>query len=213
MIKTVRLKESDITKRVQKDFTISYQQEYSFTVPELNIDFDFNIGFITGTSGSGKSLLLKQFGTEEIIEWFNDDAVCSHFNDYDDAVERLQAVGFNTVPQWLLPRRILSQGQGYRVDLARAIKSNIVRDEFTSTIDRSTAMGLCNSLQRYIRAKNLTNIVFAGVHQDIIPFLKPDWIYNTDNDTLTISANCYDILDLDKKVLSKKPFMEVNYAK
>jgi ABC-type ATPase with predicted acetyltransferase domain len=75
----------------------------------------------------------------------------------------------------------------------------MVRDEFTSTIDRNTAMGLCNSVQRYIRDKNLTNVIFAGVHQDVIPFLKPDWIYNTDERTLTINKDKYDMTVKDNK--------------
>lgn len=197
------LKESDITKKVQEAFTIEYKTEYEFIEHEVNIDFEYNIGFITGQSGSGKSLLLKKFGTEKIVEWNEDDAVCSHFKNYDDAVDRLQAVGFNSVPQWLLPRRILSTGQGYRVDLARSIKSFTVRDEFTSTIDRNTAMGLSNSLQKYIRQNKFKNIVFAGVHQDVISFLKPDWIYNTDDRTLTINKNNYNIEITDVV----KPFM------
>ena len=196
---TITLKESDITKEIQKMFTIKYQKEYTFNEHILNIDFPFNIGFITGQSGSGKSVLLKTFGTEDIIEWNDDDAVCSHFKNTTDAVERLQAVGFNSVPQWFLPRKALSQGQGYRVDLARSLHSNMVRDEFTSTIDRNTAMGLCNSIQRYIRTKKLTNIIFAGVHRDVIPFLKPDWIYDADTRTLTLNKDEYDMEIKDSK--------------
>ena len=198
---TLTLKESDITKEIQKMFTIEYKKEYTFNKHSLNIDFPFSIGFITGQSGSGKSLLLKTFGKEDIIKWNNNDAVCSHFNDATDAIERLQAVGFNSVPQWLLPRKVLSQGQGYRVDLARSLKSNMVRDEFTSTIDRNTAMGLCNSIQKYIRSKKLSNIIFAGVHQDVIPFLQPDWIYNTDTRLLTINKDQYDV-----EIKENKPY-------
>jgi ABC-type ATPase with predicted acetyltransferase domain len=196
---TICLEESSITKKVCEMFTIDYQKEYTFDEHKLDIDFEFNIGFITGQSGSGKSLLLKTFGKEKEIKWYENEAVCSHFKNYTDAIDRLQAVGFNSVPQWLLPRRVLSQGQGYRVDLARSLQSNMVRDEFTSTIDRNTAMGLCNSVQRYIRDKNLTNVIFAGVHQDVIPFLKPDWIYNTDERTLTINKDKYDMTVKDNK--------------
>jgi len=190
---TVKLEESKITKEICDMFTIEYQKEYTFNEHILDIDFEFNIGFITGQSGSGKSLLLKRFGKEQEIQWYDNEAVCSHFKNTKDAIDRLQAVGFNSVPQWLLPRRILSQGQGYRVDLARSLKSNMVRDEFTSTIDRNTAMGLSNSIQKYIRNKNMVNVVFAGVHQDVIPYLQPDWIYNTDEKTLTINKDRFNM--------------------
>ena len=198
---TVKLEESEITKAVCEMFTIEFQDEYTFNEHNLDIDFKFNIGFITGQSGSGKSLLLKTFGKEQSITWKDNEAVCSHFKNTNDAINRLQAVGFNSVPQWLLPRRILSQGQGYRVDLARSLKSNMVRDEFTSTIDRNTAMGLSNSVQKYIRSKNLTNVIFAGVHQDIIPFLQPDWIYNTDDRILTINKDKYNM-----EIKENKPY-------
>jgi len=205
------LKETDITKEICKNFTIDYTTHYEFKVPYLDKSVlpEFNIGFITGQSGSGKSLMLKEFGEEKTINWRDNDAVCSHFENYDDAVNRLQAVGFNSIPQWLLPYKILSQGQQYRVNLARAIESNSVRDEFTSTIDRNTAMGLCNSLQRYIRTNDLKNIVFAGVHQDVIEYLRPDWVYYTDDDSLTINSAVYDITDIDKKEFTKKPFMKI----
>ena len=206
MLKT-KLKPSSITEQVCKEFTYEWNPIFEFEVPELDISKlpkDFNIGFITGTSGSGKSLLLKQFGTEETITWNDDNAVCSHFENYEDAVNRLQGVGFNSIPMWLAPRKILSTGQGYRVDLARAIKNGTVRDEFTSFIDRSTALGLCNSLQRYIRNNDITGVVFAGVHKDIIPYLQPDWIFCTDDKTLTINGKIYEVQDMVECVVQKK---------
>ncbi len=205
----IKLKHSEITKQICHEFTIDFKNEYEFKEHTLQKEDlpDFSIGFITGTSGSGKSLLLKTFGEPENIIYNEDDAVASHFKNYKEAAEKLQAVGFNSITQWLLPRRALSQGQGYRVDLAMQLKSGMISDEFTSTIDRNTALGLSNSIQRYIREKNLKNIVLAGVHKDVIPFLKPDWIYCTDTRKLTISLCSYDITDLDKKEFRRKPFM------
>jgi hypothetical protein len=209
-----KLKESDITKQVCKEFTYEWQGEHSFQphhIPKEYLPTDFNIGFITGTSGSGKSILLSEFGDEGSISWKQDESVCSHFKSYKDAVDRLQGVGFNSIPMWLAPRKILSTGQGYRVDLARAIKPGMVRDEFTSFIDRSTAMGLCNSIQRYIRSNDIKNVVFAGVHKDIIPYLKPDWVYNTDDSTLTVNGKIYDVEDMQEVKFIKKPhFMEIS---
>lgn len=213
------LKESNITKQICKEFTIDFNPEYEFkehTLKNVNLPIDYNIGYITGNSGSGKSLLLKEFGQESIFDFSDDEAVCSHFEDYKDATDKLQAVGFNTVPQWLLPYRILSTGQKYRVNLARSIKSNMVMDEFTSYIDRNTALGLCNSFQRYVRINNLKNIVLAGVHKDIIEYLKPDWVYDTCGE-LTINSNIYELDNMDTGTFKKKEiysktdiFMTVN---
>ena len=40
---------------------------------------DFKIGLIVGPSGSGKSLLLKEFGESPIIKWNENKAIISHF--------------------------------------------------------------------------------------------------------------------------------------
>ena len=210
---TTELKPSQITDQVCKNFTYEWNPVHIFEKHYIDKSIlpKYNIGLIIGASGSGKSILLKDFGEEETITWDKTEAVCSHFESYEDAVKRLQGVGFNSIPQWLVPRHILSTGQGYRVDLARAIKSNIVRDEFTSFIDRNTAMGLCNSLARYIREENFQNVVFSTVHKDIIPFLQPDWVYNTDDRTLTLNSNKYDMVNTVEsiKFIKKTPFMVV----
>ena len=54
-------------------------------------------------------------------------------------------------------------------------------------------------VEKVIKDKNLTNVIFAGVHQDVIPFLKPDWIYNTDERTLTINKDKYNMTVKDNK--------------
>jgi len=207
-----KLNESNITKQVCKNFTYSFKKEHIFELYKIDkskLPPGYNIGYITGSSGSGKSLLLKEFGTEETPKWNKDEAICSHFDNYEDAVQRLQGVGYNSIPMWLVPRNILSTGQGYRVDLARSIKHNCVKDEFTSFIDRNTAMGLCNSLQRYIREHNFKNVVFSSVHKDIINYLRPDWVYDTDSDTLTINSNIYEVEDLQSSKVIKKEFMRI----
>jgi len=208
-----KLKTSEIVKKVCEDFTYEFKDTYEFNTHELSKDKlpkGYNIGLIIGPSGSGKSQLLKEFGKEPDFEWDNEEAVCSHFRDYNDATERLMGAGFNSIPHWLVPFNILSNGQQYRVNLARSINHNIVVDEFSSIIDRSTALGLSNSIQRLIRKKNYKNVVFASVHKDIIPYLNPDWIYNTDDMTLTINSEIYDMTSMEKLEFSKKKhFMEI----
>jgi len=208
-----KLKNSDIVKQVCKDFTYEFKDEYEFVphyIDKNKLPKDWQVGLIIGTSGSGKSLLLQEFGTHKNPEWDNTEAVCSHFETYEEATKKLLGAGFNSVPQWLVPYDILSTGQKYRVDLARSISDNSVFDEFTSVIDRATALGLSNSIQRLIREENYKNVVFASVHKDIIPYLQPDWVYNTDDHTITINSEIYDIESLEKmQFIRKEPFMEI----
>jgi len=206
-----KLKHSEIVAKVCLDFTYEFQDTYTFDKHQIDksvLPKDFNIGLIVGTSGSGKSLLLKEFGYETQTMWSDDDAVCSHFSTYEEATKKLMGAGFNSIPQWLVPYTILSTGQKYRDDLARTIDSDRIYDEFTSVIDRGTALGLSNSIQKLIRDENYTNVVFASVHKDIIPYLQPDWIYNTDDKTLTINSETFNISNLEKiEYTKKKPFM------
>ena len=70
---------------------------YPFIKPK-KIPKDFNIGIIVGASGSGKSTLLKEFGKEKKIVWDNKKGIISNFNTPQEAIEKLTAVGLNSVP-------------------------------------------------------------------------------------------------------------------
>jgi len=214
-ILTTKLIKDNIVEAVCRDFTYDFQDEYTFIKHSIkeHIPTGYGIGLITGTSGTGKSLLLNDMGYEVNVEWEKDKAICSHFNSYEEATERLMGAGFNSIPSWLVPFSILSTGQKYRVNLARSIQSGSIFDEFTSVIDRGTALGLANSVQKYIREKKFTNIVFASVHKDIIPYLQADWVYNTDDKTLEINSKIWD-MSLDTKTEKveykhKQPFMKI----
>ena len=101
-------------------------------------------------------------------------------------VEQIQrtfnSVGFATIWPWLKPYHVLSNGERMRVDLARAILSNndmIVFDEFTSVVDRTVAKTASAAVSKAIR-KTKKQFIAVGCHRDIIEWLEPDWIYDTD---------------------------------
>ena len=156
---------------------------YPWVKPEMSDDF--NIGVIVGASGSGKSTLLREFGTEENPKWMLDDSIISQFESVDEGINLLTAVGLNSVPSWYKPYRILSNGEQFRADLARKIKDNAVIDEFTSVVDRNVAKAASVALVRYIRKNNLKNIVLSTCHRDILDWLEPDWVIDTDLGELT----------------------------
>jgi len=213
---TTKLQQDKITEQVCKDFTIEWTGIHEFQkhiIDKKDLPKDFNIGLIVGGSGSGKSILLNDFGVEETPEWDNSKSVASHFNNYEDATDKLMAVGFNSIPHWLVPYNVLSTGQKYRVDLARTLKDNCIRDEFTSVIDRPTSMSLSNSIQKHVRKKNMKGIVFASVHRDIIPYLQPDWIYDTSTRILTVNSATYDVESIKNSTFKKKVFLTYNEGK
>jgi ABC-type ATPase involved in cell division len=169
---------------------------------------NFGIGVIVGGSGTGKSTLLKEFGVEESPTWDLDKAVISHFESPDEAINKLGAVGLNTVPSWYKPYHVLSTGEKFRVDLAKKIKDYAVIDEFTSVVDRNVAKAASMALSRYIKTNKLSNIVLATCHYDIIDWLEPDWVIDTN------SGQLYDGFFLsDQKLISKYIVQTEKYGK
>jgi len=140
----------------------------------------FKIGVIVGSSGSGKSTLLKEFGIEENFDWDDNKSIISHFLNPDDGIEKLSSVGFNSIPSWYKSYKVLSNGEKFRANLARKIKTGCVIDEYTSVVDRTVAKAASMSLSRYIKNTNIENVILATCHKDIIEWLEPDWVINTD---------------------------------
>lgn len=177
-----KVRYDEITKQIGKLYDFEFTGETVFELHSIKerVNKEFNIGLIVGSSGSGKSLLLKTFGEEEQPEWKHNLAVSSHFESADEAIKRFTSVGLNSIPSWLRPYHTLSNGERYRVDLSRKVRSNAVIDEFTSVVDRNVAKSCSFAIQKYIRRNEMKNIVFASCHFDVIDWLQPDWIYNTD---------------------------------
>jgi len=183
---TSQVQTDHITDEISRMFDYQFDGQTEFTLPEFKKPTqEFNIGLIVGASGSGKSNLLKEFGEEENIEWDHNKAVCSHFKNPEEAQDRLSSVGFNSIPSWMRPYHVLSTGERFRSDLARRIKDNAVIDEFTSVVDRNVAKSCSNALQKFIRNKNFKNVVFASCHYDIIDWLQPDWVFDTNSSKVT----------------------------
>jgi len=156
---------------------------YPWELPDT-LPNKFKIGVIVGSSGSGKSTLLKHFGTEEQPTWDSNKSILSHFATPEEGITRLSSVGFNTIPSWYKPYNVLSNGEKFRADLARKIASNAVIDEYTSVVDRNVAKAASMALSRYIKTNDFENIVISTCHMDIVDWLEPDWVINTDTGEL-----------------------------
>jgi hypothetical protein len=156
---------------------------YPWQLPK-SLPKKFKLGVIVGSSGSGKSTLLKNFGIEETPIWDPNKSIVSHFDDPDEAINKLGSVGLNSVPSWYKPYHVLSNGEKFRVDLARKVKTGAVIDEFTSVVDRIVAKAASVSLSRYIKNNDIENVVISTCHHDILDWLEPDWVIDTDTGEL-----------------------------
>lgn len=186
----------ELTKVATKNFDYEFNGEinfYPFEFPEKLKKVDFDILCIVGSSGSGKSTFSEYFGKEKEIKWDFNKSIISHFDNEQEAINKLSSVGLNSIPTWLKPRNVLSVGEGFRADLARKIESNCVIDEFTSTIDRQVAISCSSSIEKYIRKNGLTKCVFVSCHKDFIDYLKPSYVIDLDDECV------YDTRGLPKR--------------
>jgi len=171
----------EITQELIKPF--DYESDgtekfYPYLLP-ADLPKDFGIGVIVGASGTGKSTLLKSFGSPVSPVW-NDGSIVSNFANAIDANEKLSAAGLMSVPEWVKPFSVLSNGQQFRANLARSLHNEAVIDEFTSVIDRNVAKAASTAMARYVRKNNVKGIVLATCHRDVLEYLEPDWIIDTD---------------------------------
>ena len=184
IVLTSSVQYDEITDEIAKKFDYEWGGVSTEIIELPTFPADFGIGVIVGSSGSGKSTIMrKEFGEEERIEWDNTKSIASNFGSFEEASNKLGAVGLNSIPTWLKPYNVLSNGEKFRADMARRLHSNSAIDEFTSVVNREVAISCSVSIAKYIRNNGLHNIVFCSCHDDILPFLQPDWIYNTDTHT------------------------------
>jgi len=190
-MKTIKLEhsivEDEYTRYVCESFDI---QDTKKTIVEISNNlnycnsFEWNIGVVYGGSGSGKTTLLKHFGTIQDVNFDNKKSLVSNFHwlNPNEACALLSAMGLSSVPTWLRPFHLLSNGEQYRAKLAYLVsitndKDVILIDEFTSVVDRDVAKAMSFSLQKYIRKMN-KKIIVASCHYDIMEWLLPDWSYS-----------------------------------
>lgn len=170
-----------VTVEVAKAFDVPFSGDSGFTPHEKpNILPGFNLGVIVGGSGTGKSVLLREFGEYQPPLWDPGRSVASHFESANEAMLKLSAAGLSSIPDWVKPYQVLSTGQRFRADLARSLASNTVIDEFTSTVDRQVAKAASVAVARYIRKQGMLHVVLATCHRDILEWLAPDWVFDTD---------------------------------
>ncbi len=179
-------------------------ETFSAELPEP--DDSWQIGLIVGPSGSGKSTIARHAYGDHLYQsgdWPADRAVidCLGQLPTKQITQLFTAVGFSSPPSWIKPYRVLSGGEQFRCDLARALASTIlisnkssnratddtpqptsppplvVFDEFTSVVDRNVAQIGSAAIAKSIHAGHLRcRFIAVTCHYDITPWLEPDWV-------------------------------------
>ena len=159
--------------------------EWDFDVP---FDDDWNVGLLVGPSGSGKTTIASSlFKVANEPEWSVNDAVVDGFPQtmsVEDIAALCNGVGFGTIPAWMRPYHVLSNGEKFRVNMARLLAEYpddvVVVDEFTSLVDRQVARVASHSVQRTVR-KHGRKFVGVTCHYDVVDWLQPDWVIDMAN--------------------------------
>lgn len=198
----------DKTFRVSKimaDFDVDPKHSNEHFEGDFDLPEEWNVGIIVGKSGTGKTTIAKDMFGEELISGFkyNHKSVIDDMpkdKNVEDISKAFYSVGFGSVPSWLKPYAVLSNGEKMRVDIARSIleKDFIVFDEFTSVVDREVAKVASMAVSKAIRKQN-KKFIAVTCHYDVIDYLEPDWVFNTD--TITFSFTTGD--DLNKRSQSR----------
>jgi GNAT superfamily N-acetyltransferase len=181
-------------------------------------DQTWQVGLIVGPSGSGKSTIAKEFFSGALppkARWPRNRAVVDSFDRLSvrHVIELFTAVGFGSVPAWIKPYHVLSCGQQFRCDLARALSKAdfggrsckghqapldrdsaqsqradlplVVFDEFTSVVDRQVAKATSTAIAKGIRGGTLPcRFVAVTCHYDVAPWLEADWVLDMTTGTL-----------------------------
>jgi len=145
-----------------------------------------DIVYITGPSGSGKSVLLRELEHSIPVEQSvnlarldlpEDKTVIDCFDaDIVTSLKTLSAVGLSEVFSILNRPCNLSDGQKYRFRLAQALVSGkpyIFADEFSSELDRITAATVAFNIHKFAK-RTETTFILASSHEDILIDLAPD---------------------------------------
>jgi len=166
-------------------FGLGIDQEQKFEV----LDTELQIGprdvvYVTGDSGSGKSVLLraikKDLGDEAIdmadVHVESDKPLIETVGaTVEEGLELLSKVGLNDAFLFLRTYDQLSDGQKYRYRLAKFIESKRqwwLIDEFAAPLDRDTARIIAFNLQKIARQQGKA-VIAATTHRDLIGDLKP----------------------------------------
>lgn len=173
---------------IAEGFGLGLSDRLFVVYDDLKIDVrQGDVVYITGQSGSGKSLLLR-----DLVDQMRKSGLkVTDLNDIvleerpvidllgettNQAAELLAKAGISDAWIYIRKPSELSDGQRYRLKLAMVLASDAdvwVADEFGAILDRVTARGVAFNMAKVSRASKKTFIV-ATTHSDMVEELAPD---------------------------------------
>jgi len=174
------------TVAVAEAFGLGIDEEKEFQIYD-NVELKIgpkDVVYLTGDSGSGKSVLLKaikrDLGSEAVdmadIHPDPDKPLIETVGEtVEQCLELLSRVGLNDAFLFLRKYSQLSDGQKYRYRIAKLVESGRqwwIMDEFCSTLDRDTAKIVAFNLQKITRKEGKA-VIAATTHTDLLGDLNP----------------------------------------
>ena len=167
-------------------FDVSLEEKVTerFSVELPSAGENWQIGCIVGPSGSGKSTIARKAFAKNLYageEWPADKSVLDGFGDLSikQITHVLTAVGFSSPPSWVKPYSVLSNGERFRCDPARALLCGpelVVYDEFSSVVDRTVAKVGSAAVAKAIRKGRVKRrFIAVTCHYDVVEWLQADW--------------------------------------
>lgn len=166
---------------------------------EWTVDFevgeDWHVGVVVGPSGSGKSTIARELFPGKMVEaweWPAHKALVDGFPasmGTREVCQLLSSVGFSSPPGWRKPYHVLSNGEKFRVDVARTLAEMpelAVVDEFTSVVDRTVAKVGSAAVAKAVRRRK-AKLVAVSCHYDVLEWLEPDWVYDVQAGSLAFN--------------------------
>lgn len=150
-----------------------------------------DVVYITGQSGSGKSVVLRELSKLMLVEGLKvadidkvemlDKPLIDQIGkNLQDGLNYLSIAGLNDAYLFIRKPMELSDGQRYRFRLAKIIESGAkvwVADEFLAVLDRTTAKVIAFNMQKVARKVGATLMV-ATTHHDMVKDLAPSLYIN-----------------------------------
>lgn len=185
IVKTTEIEETFRVACIMSDYDLKKEHLQEHFFGDIELPEKWGIGLIVGSSGTGKTTIAKSLFAENYVEPYK----WTHKSVIDDMPQNVGiseiekmffSVGFGSVPSWLKPFEVLSNGEKMRVELARALleKDFVVFDEFTSVVDRTVAEVACIAINKAVKT-NKKKFIAVSCHYDIIEWLNPDWVFDT----------------------------------
>ena len=170
--------------RVKSLFNVESGANFSLDADLPIDDGNWQIGIVVGPSGSGKTSIGAKMGKFYAPRWPSDTPIVDAINpsgEFDAVTGALSAVGLGSVPTWLRPYAVLSNGEKFRATLARLVceaPKLAVVDEFSSVVDRQIAKVGAGAFAKAWRRTG-GKVVLLSCHYDILDWVVPDWVFDT----------------------------------